>query len=283
MRRPYVLAAGLLLSVMTPARADDAAPGPVTVPIAMLENGRFFSGHFTVQVRVNGKGPYRLIFDTGAPVVLLSNRIAKECDLLKAAPRRAAGVPLMMPGQVRVDSLQIGDLKTDDVAAFVVDHPTVKAIADVFGPIDGIVGFPVFARYRTAVDYQARRLTFSPNGYKPADVLQTLMTTVLAEGRDRKGRPTVLAPAAQWGLQVRKAADDEDPGVTVADVLAESAAARAGVRAGDRLLTIDGRWTDSVADCFRAAAGVKPGQTVELSLRRGGRDITLSVTPADGM
>jgi Aspartyl protease/PDZ domain len=282
MRSASALVASLVLSVVIPARADEAAAGPVTVPIAMLENGRFFSGHFTVQVKVNGKGPYRLIFDTGAPVVLLSNRIAKECDLLKAAPR-LVGLPLMMPGQVRVNSLQIGDLKTEDVAAFVIDHPTVKAIADAFGPIDGIVGFPVFARYRTAVDYQAKQLTFSPNGFKPADVFQTLMATVMAEGRDRKSRPTVLVPAAQWGLRVEKAADDVEPGVTVAGVLAESAANRAGVRAGDRLLTIDGRWTDSVADCFRAAAAVKPGQTVELSLRRGGREVKLSVTPADGL
>src|SRR5207248_1944402 len=104
------------------------------------------------------------------------------------------------PGQVRVGKLEVGALAAEGLTAVVLDHPTIKAIADVFGPIDGIVGFPFFARYRTAIDYQAKELSFTPNGYKPQDVMQVLMATMLAGGRRTKEAPAarVLVPAAQW-------------------------------------------------------------------------------------
>jgi hypothetical protein len=249
----------------------------------MLEKGRLFSGHFAVQVKVNGKGPYRLIFDTGAPMILLSNRIARECNLLRAGNKRpAAWNPFGMPGQVRVASLQIGDLTAEDLSAVVMDHPTVKAIADALGPIDGIVGFPFFARYATAIDYQARTMTFTHNGFRPTDTIQALMATLTASGRDRKPQPRVMAPAGQWGMRVAKESDDDDSGVTVAEVYQGGAADRAGLRSGDRLLTIAGRWTDTVADTFAATEAVKPGQTVEVSVRRGGTIVRLNISPAVG-
>ena len=62
-----------------------------------------------------------------------------------------------------------------------------------------------------------------------------------------------------------------------------SAAAAAGLRAGDRLLTLDGRWTDSVADCYQAAEAVTPGQAAEVVLRRDGKEVKRTVTPTEGM
>ena len=66
-------------------RADDKDAAPSKVPFEMLK-----SQHMAVQVKINGKGPYRLIFDTGAPVTLLSNKVAKEAGIFpekfKASP-----------------------------------------------------------------------------------------------------------------------------------------------------------------------------------------------------
>jgi hypothetical protein len=250
----------------------------------MLQKGKLISGHLAIQVKVNGKGPYRLIFDTGAPVVLLSARVGKEAGLLERNKKAAPAAGFLMPGQVRVEKLEVGSLTAENVNAVVIDHPTIKAIAEVFGPIDGIVGFPFFARYRTAIDYQARQLTFTPNGFEPPDVVQTLMATFTAQPRGGKEPPPrVLAPAALLGLRVEKAADDAEPGVAVAEVFPESAAAKAGAKAGDRLLTLDGRWTDSVADCYLATEAVKPGQPVEFLLRRGDKEVKLTVTPVAGL
>jgi hypothetical protein len=251
----------------------------------MLAKGRNFSGHIAVQVKINGKGPYRLIFDTGAPTMLLTSKIAKESGLIgPGAKKPAARGPFAMPGQVTIGKLEIGGVTASDVPAVVLDHPTVKAIADVFGPIEGIVGFPFFARFKTSIDYQAKEFTFVPNGYKPADVMQTLMTTLMTRSRDRGKAPPpkMLVPAAQWGLRFDKPDSDTEPGVVVAEVMPESAAAQSGVQSGDRLLTLDGHWTDTLADVFTAAAAIKAGQKVELKLARNGAEMRIRMAPRDG-
>ena len=65
---------------LAPAHAE-APPKPVVVPFELLP-----SGHMTVMVKVNGEGPYRLILDTGAPITLIDNKVAKAAGLLKDVP-----------------------------------------------------------------------------------------------------------------------------------------------------------------------------------------------------
>ena len=62
---------------------EKPAAKPVVVPFELLK-----SGHMAVMIKVNGKGPYRVIFDTGAPINLLNNKLAKETGLLKDAMLR---------------------------------------------------------------------------------------------------------------------------------------------------------------------------------------------------
>jgi len=69
----------------------------------------------------------------------------------------------------------------------------------------------------------------------------------------------------------------------VKEVFAGSAAADAGLKAGDRLLTLDGRWTDSVVDTFTAAGLVKPGRAAVVVVKRDGKEVKLTVKPAAGL
>lgn len=276
-----LLSALALLGLAAVARADappkiETTAKPIVVPFELLK-----SGHMTVMVKVNDKGPYRLIFDTGAPITLLNNKIAKEAGLLKNVKRPAFTFFGSM-GEVRVKQLEVGGQKASDVAAVVMDHPTVEAISKAFGPIDGIVGFPFFARFRMTLDYQAKTMTFAPNGFKPPDVMQAMMTAIMATASAPDG-PTVLSPAAQWGLLVKKDPGDEADGIVLTDVLPGGAAATAGLKAGDRLLTLDGRWTDTLGDLYRAAGTVKPGATVAVVVRRDGKEVTLKVKPESGL
>jgi hypothetical protein len=257
----------------------DAPPQPVVVPFELLP-----SGHMTVMVKVNGEGPYRLIFDTGAPITLLDNKVAKDAGLLKGQVEPLFSI-FGSRGEVKVKEIQVGEQAVQDLTAIVMDHPTVQAISNAFekklgGPIDGIVGFPFFARFKMTLDYKAKTVTLSPNGFKPPDVMQAMMTAIMAAGSDE---PTVLAPAGQWGLVPEKAADDADPGVTVKSVLSGSPADAAGLKAGDRLLTLGGRWTDSLVDLYQAAGYVKPGETAKVVVKRGGKEMTLAVKPASGL
>ena len=69
----------------------------------------------------------------------------------------------------------------------------------------------------------------------------------------------------------------------VAEVLPGSPAARAGLKPGDVLTTLDDRWTTSVADAYAAAADVEPGRDVRVVILRDGKEQTLTVRPADGI
>src|SRR5438067_7467525 len=142
----HLLAIAALFAFVGLARADepkkDAPKEPAKVPFELLK-----SGHMAVQVKVNGKGPFRLVFDTGAPMMLVTTRLAKEAGIIKK-DARAPGLGLfnMMGAPVPIKEFEMGGLKADNVTTMVMDHPTVAAMESFFGRIDGIVGFPCFAR-----------------------------------------------------------------------------------------------------------------------------------------
>lgn len=271
------VAAFLFLVFVLPATAQEPAPRLKAVPFDLLK-----TKHIVVNAKVNGKGPYRLIFDTGAPISLINNKVARESGMIaKNAPKPL--LPLFgSMGPAKIKNLEVGELKAPDVNAVVMDHPTLEAISKVLGPIEGIVGFPFFARYKMTIDYQAKEMTFVPNGYDPPDAMEAMMGTILALADDTPQKK-VLVPGAQWGLVLHKDEGDEDEGVVVKEVLAGSAAAEAGLKAGDRLVTLDGRWTDSIAEAFTAAAQVKAGQSAKVVVKRDDKQMEIVIKPRRGV
>ncbi len=64
----------------------------------------------------------------------------------------------------------------------------------------------------------------------------------------------------------------------VASVMAQSAAARAGLLPGDAILTIDGTAVAHVGD-IPARVSDHPGEQITITLRRAGRPVTIEATP----
>jgi len=96
-------------------------------------------------------------------------------------------------------------------------------------------------------------------------------------------RRRVVAPSALLGLRVGKPLGGVDsPGVPIAEVYKDSPADRAGLKAGDVLVSLDGRWTTSITDVFDASRDVKPGQDTAVVILRDGVEKTLTIRPADG-
>jgi membrane-associated protease RseP (regulator of RpoE activity) len=276
MKRLFFALVGVVALVPLSARADDVPPKTFTVPFDLIK-----TQHMVVNVKINGKGPYRLIFDTGAPDSLVSNKVAKEAGLFTKDTKRPALALFGSMGQFKMKSLEAGNLKAENLSVMVIDHPTVGALASAVGPIEGIVGFTFFARYRMTIDYEKKEMTFTPVAYDPPDTMQAMMKKLLAPRSERE-KPAILAPGGLFGLKVDRAITDETPGVTITEVLPETPAAAAGLKAGDVLASLDGRWTTSVADTYAAAAAVAPGQAVPVVVLRDGRERTLTVRPASG-
>jgi hypothetical protein len=266
-----------MLLIANPARPDQKNTEPISVPFELLK-----TKHIAVKIKVNGQGPYRVIFDTGAPVLLLNNKVAKASGVLDKNARPPLFSLFGASGEAKIKTLEIGDLKAKDVPTVVMDHPTLELVSKFLGPIDGIVGFPFFARYKTTIDYQAKRLTFIPSGFEPPDVMKMIMETVMSMAGDKPRPPKVLSPAAQWGILLDKDGADSEEGVAIKEVLPGSSAAKAGLEKGDRLLTLDNRWTDSVADAFQAAMQIKPGKDAVVLVRRTGHEMEFTIKPQPG-
>ena len=160
----------------------------------------------------------------------------------------------------------------------VIDHPTIAAIDKALGPVQGIIGLTFFGRYKTTIDYQAKEMTFVPVDFRPPDIMKGMMAFMTNPSKLKK----VLAPAGQWGFSITKEATDDMPGVNVKEVLPGSPAALGGLKSGDRLLSLQGRWTDSVVDCYQAASFVRPGQEARLMIQRDGKEVELTVKVAHG-
>lgn len=253
------------------------AQSPFVVPFETIK-----SEHMVVQVKINGKGPYRLIFDTGAPDSLVNNKLAKEAGIFPKDFKKPLLAPLGAMGQFKMQTIEMGNLKAENLSVMVVDHPTVAAISEVAGPIDGIVGFTFFSRYKMTIDYQTKVMTFVPNDYRPTSSLDTIMAMLLTSSSER-AKPKVLAPGALFGFTVDKEKTDVEPGVYVRDVMDGTPAAKAGLKAGDRLLTFDNRWTDTVADCYQAASYIRPGTTVNATILRDGKEMKLKIKGKAGL
>jgi hypothetical protein len=142
--------------------AIENADGRATVPFKLLNN------HIYADVMVNGKGPFLFIFDTGGHD-LLTPETAKALAVKTqgAAAGTGAGEGVVDVGFARGVTLRIGDLVMKDQAVSILDFASL--------PVEGfdergMIGFEVFRRYVTRVDYGAGTLTFiRPDRFDPKD------------------------------------------------------------------------------------------------------------------
>ncbi len=282
-RRPVAaLAVALIVAALAPVLGAQEAPPaaeikaqakPASVPFELVA-----SNHMVVRAKINGKGPFRLVFDLGAPVTLLSNKAAEDSGAVeKGAPKSFL---MGMRGEGKVKTLEVGELTAEDLPVIVLDHPTLKALGGFLGrPLDGLMGFTFFARYRTTIDYQAKVMTFTPNKFAVRNLMEDLPER-LAGPRVAKTR--ILAPTALWGLTLGEP-DGSGRGVAIRTVRPGSPAEAAGLKGGDLLTTLDGRWTATVADVYAAAHGSAPGRPAEVVVLRDGKEMRLTVRPVDGI
>ena len=167
--KTLLLTTAVLWMVLAPAaHAGGPKAKAITVPFDLLK-----TQHMTVQVKINGDGPYRLIFDTGAPYTLLSRKLAMTSGVVPKGEKPA--MPLLPGiGQYKIKTLEIAGLKAENLPTMVMDYPLIKEISKVLGPVDGIIGLSFFARYQLTIDYQKKEMTFVPNGFEPPDVMAKL-------------------------------------------------------------------------------------------------------------
>lgn len=125
-----------------------------TVPFELLNN------HIYVDVKLNGKGPYRLMCDTGGANVV-TPELAKELGLSSegAFEGRGVGEKSEDIGVTKVEKLEIGDATIANQVFLVFALGPFAAVEGA--PQFGLVGYEVFKRFVATVDYEKKLMTLT--------------------------------------------------------------------------------------------------------------------------
>ncbi|KEP69167.1 trypsin [Thioclava dalianensis] len=111
----------------------------------------------------------------------------------------------------------------------------------------------------------------------PSDTIKTVVQDLQNGGSVKRGflgvgiQPVSADIAAALGL-------DKPEGVLVANVSDDTPAQKAGLKRGDIIVAVDGKPMKTPRDLTRAIGSDNPGTTVQLSLLRANKPLTLSVT-----
>jgi predicted aspartyl protease len=111
-------------------------------------------------VRLNGRGPFRLLLDTGSTHTSVSAQTAEAIAapvVAKAPMGSAAGSRMTLV--VRIDSLEVGPVTVDHLLASVVEFRQIPGGAG----IDGVIGHDALASLRYTIDFRLRRVEWFPS------------------------------------------------------------------------------------------------------------------------
>ena len=268
MRRRFALAlaCGLLAAPLWGADPKPAeASGRAEIPYRLTD-----TKHVMVRVKINGKGPFNLILDTGAPAVFITKAVAKK-----------AKVEIDEKGWANFDSfvleggLTVGKARGRVEDLFQLDGMNGMGLAGV--ELHGVIGYNVLARYRIEYDFTADKLGFEPianfdppplvpiGGSKDQGGLEMLGPLMKSLAGLLGVKPNFnTVPRGFVGIEV----DDTD-GIVIKKVLPGGPADKAGLKPGDRIEQVREINIDGSRDLTRALAKAGVGTKVKVDVKRG--------------
>ncbi len=279
------LGLSLALTALAPDQPKDPAVGTsYRVPYRMTE-----TNHFLVRVRINGKGPFNFLVDTGAPALFISTETAKKIDLKVDEDNfwtpidrvDFEGGPYLAKVQARVeDPFQLVGM---------------NALGLPGASIDGILGFSALARFKLELDPTQDRMVWTRLDYEPKDPY--VPRKVKPETPNEVQAMNALGPlakiaAALIGKQPEEVLHSQgflgivleakEGKVIATKVLPDSPAAQAGVRQDDAFIKILGRPISDTNAAHVAIREIKPGESVAIIVERSGVTMELKAIAGKG-
>ena len=182
-----ILTAGLGLSFMTQgALAQQSTPAPAPVespdPVLLLDASLDINDRLTVEVMLNGLGPFQFIVDSGADRSVLSETLANRLTLAQGPNIIVHGIGgSVIARTAKVAQLQVGDALLSNVNLPVLPPERVGA--------DGLLGVDILEGRNVIMDFRKRRLEVRRSRSSFDLVRLPREVSVIAD--DRFGRLTV--------------------------------------------------------------------------------------------
>jgi hypothetical protein len=277
--RWLVLAAFLLAPAVALSQESkkETTAKPTAVPFRLTD-----THHTLVRVKINGKGPFNFIVDTGCPVMLISEPVGKKLGLGKGW---ATLDTLTMEG-----GLELTKVKARIETPFQIEGMNGMGLAGA--ELHGLMGYTVLAKYKMDFDYNKLKMNWTPLKSEPLEPQPLKGGKSAAGGLDAMvsimrvlsflvgiGPAPPPEPRGFFGFELA----EMDKQVMVAKVLANSPAAAAGLQAGDRILEADGKEINTVAGVLKTAEKMTAGRTLRLTIERDKKKQELNITAGDGL
>jgi hypothetical protein len=159
------------------------------------------------------------------------------------------------------------------VQVFTAAHADYHRPSDTPDKID-VAGLAKVATFvKEGVVYLADRPKPLTNTLRPAAAPPVTGGPPPSAGRQPAGRRVSFGTVPDFGFA--------GPGVKVSGLVADSPAAKAGIKQGDVVLKIDGQAVADLQGFSNVLRTLSPGQTVNVEIDRAGRIMTLAVTLVD--
>ncbi len=213
LRHTLMLASGLILlglaggvgAAADPPKISKPRPAPPTrpnvppLPPAVFDptlavggedvKARKVETRLSVEVHVNGRGPYRFIVDSGADTSVVGLRIARDLELPLASPAILNAMTARnVVDRVKVDRLTVGSSTVGDL-----ELPALREI-DLGG--EGMIGIDALVQQRLMMDFEKHLIKVEdariPERREPGEIViiarrqhgQLILTHVKAAGYD---------------------------------------------------------------------------------------------------
>ncbi len=251
---------------------------PALVPFLLSD-----THHTIVRVKINGKGPFNFVVDTGCPVFLIAEPVGKKIGL-KTEKYWTTLDKLELEG-----GLELTNVKARVETPFQIEGMNGMGLAGV--ELHGLMGYTVLAKFKMDYDYTKKQLTWTPSKAEPLQPMP-LGAKGASGGMDMMvglvriltffagvGPPPPPQPRGFFGFEL----DEKDKQVRVARVLANSPAAKAGLKKGDRIVSIGSNEVNAVKDVMQRTSKITAGKTLDITVERGDEKHEFKITAGDGL
>jgi predicted aspartyl protease len=119
--------------------------------------GRKLSSRMTVEVRLNDRGPFRFIVDSGADTSVISASVARSLAL-------PAGTPVILNGTTASSQVDRVHVETLALGSDTIEDLELPVLEDRFVGADGLIGIDALARQRLMLDFEARQIRVDDAG-----------------------------------------------------------------------------------------------------------------------